>query len=202
MKKFVLIAIPLILLAIAVLVFYPFKKNIFNSPSVENYVPFEKNKATINQAVSTDRNSCLSASHLSLPYQQKHNSETIRFEQASCQLTHVEEFICADEKLRYIPLPKFKDIEVILIPVNCGDFSYRYLLATVKANNKIDSVYVEGEWFEPGNEEATREFTEFSLAQDYLITIKSHSQPDAKPVTTTKHYRIDAQGKLQEQGQI
>ncbi len=201
MKKLVFFIISLVVLVLAGLYFLPLKPNWVNSPSLENYDPGTPKSAPVvaQRQASTASTSCLSASRYSLPVKQKHNSDNIKFEVASCEIIHAEDFICTDEKLRHISLPKFNDFEVILIPADCGDFSYRYYLATVKGNTLLDSLYVEGEWYEPENKDATLELSEFEVSQDYLISVKTQPGSTANSGLVLKNYRIDANGKFIEQ---
>lgn len=71
-----------------------------------------------------------------------------------------------------MPIPSKQDIEVFLVPMDCGDFSYRYYLITVKSKAVVDNIYVEGEWNEPDDRE-NPEVTTFSIAENYMIAIKT-----------------------------
>lgn len=82
----------------------------------------------------------------------------------------LEKFSCDQNKTRYIPLPNKSDIKLLLIPQDCGDFQYRYYLIAVKNNKVSGNLYVEGEWYEPDNEE-DREIRSFLIDGSYNIII-------------------------------
>ncbi len=47
-----------------------------------------------------------------------------------------EQYSCGNPMFRYFPLTRYKNMDLILVPMDCGDFDYRYSLLTV-LNNKI-----------------------------------------------------------------
>jgi len=67
--------------------------------------------------------------------------------------------------LRYIGLPNSENRKVILVPVDFGDFNYRFYLATIFENKLLGKLYVEGEWHEP-DDDSYKEITSFSIDED------------------------------------
>jgi hypothetical protein len=65
----------------------------------------------------------------------------------------ISKFICDFNNPRYLALPSKNNIRVILVPQDCGDFPYRFYLLTINNNKLIDNLYVEGEWYEPDDED-------------------------------------------------
>lgn len=82
----------------------------------------------------------------------------------------LEKFSCDQDKTRYIPIPGNPDIKLLLVPQDCGDFQYRYYLIAVKDNKVTGNLYVEGEWYEPDNEE-DKEVRYFSIDSNYNIIV-------------------------------
>ncbi len=111
-------------------------------------------------------------------------------------LLHGEDWTCGEgEMLRYVPLPSKEDIQVILVPMDCGDFSYRFYLLTVKNNQITGNLYVEGEWFEPGDsQEDSVETTRFEISKNYIISV--FTKLEGKE--TKKRYEIDKNGAIEE----
>ena len=58
--------------------------------------------------------------------------------------------------------------------MDCGDFNYRFFLLTILDNNVISKQYVEGEWYEPGDD-SYKEITNFMIDKDYNITITTNA---------------------------
>lgn len=56
-----------------------------------------------------------------------------------------EEWGCGNNTIKYIPFKQKEDIRLILVNMDCGDFSYRYYLLTIKNNRIVSNLYVEGE---------------------------------------------------------
>jgi len=115
---------------------------------------------------------CFAKSKFSLPYNQK-NAGKVSYQTLSCSVAGTKQFLCENEKLRYISLPDYKNIKVILIPQDCGDFNYRFYLLTILNDKVISNQYVEGEWYEPGDD-TYKELTSFSIDSNYIITVKTN----------------------------
>lgn len=117
---------------------------------------------------------CFKESEIKLPYISA-NSKTLKYNLLDCNsISGIEKYNCNSDKLRYISLPNKEDINVILIPQDCGDFDYRYYLLTIKNNKIVGNLYVEGEWYEPDDEE-NKETTSFSIHKDYKLVVKTQT---------------------------
>ncbi len=151
-----------------------------------------KNSKNINEESKKEPENCIKNSTLTLPLSSEFEHEEYSTSQ-EC-LLNGEDWTCGDgEALRYIPLPSKENIQVILVPMDCGDFSYRYYLLTVKYNRIIGNLYVEGEWFEPGSsKEKMIETTRFEISKDYVISVFTKYENQE-----TKHqYNIDSSGAI------
>jgi hypothetical protein len=124
-------------------------------------------------AVSLSSIDCIVKSNFSLPYNQKINLEKVSYNKLNCKISGIEDFLCGEENLRYIPLPNFENNKVILIPMDCADFNYRFFLLTIFENKVVSNQYVEGEWYEP-EDVSYKEITSFTIDEDYVITITTN----------------------------
>jgi hypothetical protein len=127
-----------------------------------------------------NEDNCLNSKNNSstLPYKINHKGFK-KFEIANCYLKGGEEFLCDKKNLRYIPLPDYKNVHVVLVPQDCGDFSYRFFLLTILNNEIISNQYVEGEWNEP-EDESYKEITSFSINPNYKLEIITNSIENGK----------------------
>ncbi|MCD0455567.1 hypothetical protein LPB85_08900 [Chryseobacterium sp. LC2016-27] len=127
-----------------------------------------------------------------LPYNKTINLKTIKYNVLdSGYFKGITKFICDSNNPRYLPLPQKDDIEVILVPQDCGDFPYRFYLLTIKNNNVIGNLYVEGEWHEPDDEENT-EVSSFSIDKNYNIKVETKFLDSFK----SDIYKISDNGKI------
>lgn len=122
----------------------------------------------------TSGDNCIVASAIKLPYAKTIDRKKANYKKLNCKIKGIEEFICDPSDARYISLPDFENIKVILVPMDCGDFSYRYYLLTIFENKMVSNRYVEGEWHEPGSDDY-KEITSFSIDSDYVITITTNA---------------------------
>lgn len=106
----------------------------------------------------------------------------------------LNKYSCGEQKTRYISLPSKSDIRLILIPQDCGDFEYRYYLLTIKNDNVIGNLYVEGIWYEPEDED-DKEITTFSIDEEYNLVVKNQTSESSK----LKRYVIKDDGNIIEQ---
>jgi hypothetical protein len=117
---------------------------------------------------------CFKESKIKLPYIFR-DTKILKYNLLDCNsISGIEKYNCNSEKLRYISLPNREDVNVVLVPQDCGDFDYRYYLLTIKNNRVIDNLYVEGEWYEPEDEE-NKETTTFSIDKDYNLIVKTET---------------------------
>lgn len=161
----------------------------------QSFREFANNLMTKGDANQNIVQSCIKKSRLSLPYSNKIDIKRVKYEKLLCDsIKGIDEFSCNQDKLRYISLPQKDDIHIILIPQDCGDFAYRFYLLTIKNNVIVDSLYVEGEWHEPDDEES-KEITSFSLDDKYNITVKTKTLSSYK----SQKYIITSEGKISKQ---
>lgn len=149
-----------------------------------------------NEASSEAANGCFDKSTITLPYAKKINSKTAVYSNLNCEVSGVSKFLCDSKTLRYIAFPDYKNVKVILVPMDCGDFSYRYFLLTVLNKKVVSNQYVEGEWTEPGDD-TYKEITAFTIDSNYKITIKTDSVENGQ--TSLKEqtaYQLGEDGKL------
>lgn len=142
-----------------------------------------------------DNQQCISPTIFKLPYNNTINTETVKYDILDCKIMGVDYILCGEEKLRYISLPKKDDIYIILVPMDCGDFPYRYYMTTIKNSKIIDKLYVEGKWYEPGtNEDNTIEDTRFLINENYIISVVTKKGGELK---STQKYEILDSGKFE-----
>lgn len=131
-------------------------------------------------AFSGNLDECIKKSAFNLPYDREINFNTVKYTRLKCEnISGIQKFLCNEDLLRYISLPKYREVNLILVPMDCGDFNYRYFLLTIHNNKVTDSIYVEGEWYEP-EDESYREITNFTISKQYIITVKTKSLENEK----------------------
>ena len=138
--------------------------------------------------------SLLAKSNETLPYDKRIDIKTVKYNLIeSKNLKGVSEFLCdTGNKLRYLPLPNKGDIYLILVPMDCGDFDYRFYLLSIKNNTIISNLYVEGIWFEPDSDES-KEITSFRIDKNFSIKVKTTFIDSSQKIRT---YIIRDDGKI------
>lgn len=140
--------------------------------------------------------SCFEESKYTLPYDQRHLPGKTTWKKLECSLEGVDEYLCNEDKLRYLSLPSFKDVHVLLIPMDCGDFGYYWYMLTVLGNKIVGVEYVEGIWYEPG-EESYKEYTHFTIDTSYKITVTTDADKNGKRSLKSKDvYQLQSNGVL------
>lgn len=170
------------------------KENILENllpDAVESFKNFA-GKLVNNTKINTVQDTKSINNNEKLPYNKTINLKTIKYNVLdSGYFKGITKFICDSNNPRYLPLPKKDDIEVILVPQDCGDFPYRFYLLTIKNNNVIGNLYVEGEWYEPDDADS-KETTGFSIDKNYKIEVKTQSEESVK----IQVYNIKEDGKI------
>lgn len=167
---------------------------------IDNYVFFEKEgcimcfkKVEENKVILE---SCIDEINFLLPYNKTHVIENITYKILKCRPIGIEKFLCGNETIRYILLPKINNVNLILIPMDCGDSPYRFYLLAIKNNKVISNLYVEGELFEPetmGNVERTN----FSIDENGIIHVTTKVFIDNKIQShNIKEFKINEDGTL------
>ncbi|MEJ7559271.1 MAG: hypothetical protein WKF66_13255 [Pedobacter sp.] len=142
------------------------------------------------------QNECFEKSTFELPYTRKSLPSKSDYRIVKCDVEGTEEFLCDRPMLRYIPLPDYKDVKIVLVPMDCGDFSHRLLLLTFVNKKLVANQYMEGEWFEPGAEQK-KELTSFAIDKDYKITVTTISVNDGHTALKDKtNFQLLPDGKL------
>ncbi len=135
---------------------------------------------------------------LEIPIDYNLNLLNYEFKNLNCEIKNSEGFLCDQPFLRYIQLSKINDIHLVIVPIDCGDFSNRFYLLTIKENQLISNLYISGEWFEPEND-TFKELTTFKISKDYQIFVKTTTiENDKKDLVEEKKYQINPDGKMVE----
>ena len=148
------------------------------------------------QFISLTNKSHLVKSKETLPYDKRIDIKTVKYNRIESKLLKgTSAFICdGGNKLRYLPLPNKGDVSLILVPMDCGDFDYRFYLLTIKNNTIISDLYVEGIWYEPGGPEL-EEVTSFKIDKNFSVKVKTTS---AGAPQEFRNYIIREDGKIVE----
>ncbi|MGL6127945.1 hypothetical protein [Chryseobacterium artocarpi] len=121
----------------------------------------------------------------------------VKFIETDFAVEGSEKYSCGEPNFRYFPLTRYKNVELILVPMDCGDFDYRYYLLTVLNNSIVDEAYVEGIWFDPGKDDKKEEFSNYEINKAGEITVTTDHKIDGNSQKITKtHYQIMDDGKI------
>lgn len=133
-----------------------------------------------------------------LPYQKTIDITKVNYQKIRVKkIEGVDDFACGEQELRYILLDKDESLQLILVPMDCGDFSYRFYLLSIKENKLIAQLYVEGEAYEPDNDKI-REKTSFTIDKNSIITVKTSNRNFEKGKDDTKKYKVLSDGLIVE----
>ncbi|WP_294328415.1 hypothetical protein [uncultured Chryseobacterium sp.] len=121
----------------------------------------------------------------------------VKFIETDFTVEGSEKYSCGEPTFRYFPLAHYKNVELILIPMDCGDFDYRYYLLTVLNNSIVGEAYVEGIWFDPGKDDKKEEFSSYEINKAGEITVTTDHKIDGNSQKIMKtHYQIMDDGKI------
>ncbi|BAP33812.1 uncharacterized protein CHSO_4775 [Chryseobacterium sp. StRB126] len=121
----------------------------------------------------------------------------VKFIETDFAVEGSQKYSCGEPTFRYFPLTRYKNIELILVPMDCGDFDYRYYLLTVLNNSIVGEAYVEGIWFDPGKDDKKEEFSSYEINKTGEITVTTDHQIDGNSQKITKaYYQITDDGKI------
>lgn len=167
---------------------------------IENYMFFEDNGCVVcftkDNIKSALTKSCFKKSNTAFPYNKKHPINDIKYEILECDIIGIKDFLCGDEKLRYISLPAVKNIDIIIVPMDCGDSPYRFYLLSIHANKVISNLYVEGELYDPESQ-GNVEVTSFGIDKNYVIQVSTKKNIDNKlQYEEIKKYQINKYGEI------
>jgi len=134
-------------------------------------------------------------------YNKKIDFNSIKYKKYNLNLKGAKEWYCDKNYLRFLPVLTKDNINLILVPQDCGDFNYRYYLLVIFENTIVSNLYVEGEWYEPGvSKEEYNEITSFSIDSSYNIIVKKdihEENTDNTDNTVINEYKISSIGQLE-----
>ena len=170
--------------------------NILEEPPADAQLSFNTfgKKLRENLPKEITNKSPLAKSNETLPYDKRIDIKTVKYNLIESKLLKgASEFLCnGGGKLRYLPLPNKGDVYLILVPMDCGDFDYRFYLLTIKNNTIISNLYVEGIWYEPNSDES-KEITSFRIDKNFSIKVKTTSVGSPQKVS---NYTIRDDGRI------
>lgn len=170
------------------------KENFLETQSDDNQKSFtDFAKELVKKKISIiPHENCFKETSIKLPYSTSINYKSVKYNYLKCnEIKGLQKLACEKENIRYIPLPTKNDVNIILIPQDCGDFSYRFYLVTIKNNSVVGNLYVEGEWQEP-EDNSSKEITTFSLDNKYNLQVKTKSNESV----IIKNYVISSNGEI------
>lgn len=151
-----------------------------------------------NLKIINNPSNCIAKSDFKLPYSVKTNIKNVKYNILKCDnILGVEDFLCNEKNLRYIALPNLEDVQIVLVPMDCSDFNYRYYLLTIFNSKVVANEYVEGEWYEPGDD-SYKEITSFSIDENYNVEVKTNAVENGKITLKNKNkFKITNKGFLE-----
>lgn len=159
--------------------------NLFFTYAQEPYIEKDPNKILRHN----NKNVCFVKSEDRLPLSKSHrNSKYKQTYIESCQVEDLELWNCEID-FRYIPLPSKNSIDMLLVPMDCGDFPSRLFLITIKDHQIRSELYAEGEWYEPGYHEDMIQKTHLSISKDLSLPLQQNMNK-----LTIKHYYLNDSG--------
>jgi hypothetical protein len=176
------------------------KENILESelPMMkEEFQKYGNNFCSKNNIKSTNQSEDPDLSDVDLIYDKKIDIKSVKYEILTERINGIEKFLCEYKKIRYIQLPKKNKVNLILVPQDCGDFAYRFYLLTIFGNKVVSNQYVEGEWYEPGDDDSYKEMTSFKIDKNYKIEVITNAVENGQTTLKEKKYfEINNQGVL------
>jgi hypothetical protein len=140
-------------------------------------------------------NECISTNpEIKLPFTSDYLKKyTKPYQLADCIDGNIKDFYCGEDKLRYISLLSVDSLNIILVPMDCGDFNLFQLLV-LKNNRLISNLEVDGKWYEIG-EEDNYKVTKFTLNKDSKLNVVIEQYQNNKlSSSNSQNYLINAQG--------
>ena len=132
------------------------------------------------------------------PYQRKININTIVYKKMPVIIIKgLSDFACGEEQIRYVDLEKIDNLSLFLVPLDCGDFPYRFYLISSINSSVVSSLYVEGECSEPGKDDIL-EKTSFIIDEKSTIIVKTTNKGFEQGKNEEKKYQILENGRIVE----
>jgi len=156
-----------------------------------------KNNKSISDDTSNNKEKALLQNRKYI-YNKKINVNNVVYKKYKQKLKEKEEWYCNNNYLRFLPVLTKNDVNLILVPQDCGDFNYRFYLLIILNNEIISNLYVEGEWYEPGtSKKEYYEKTSFSIDSNYIIIVKKDIYNEEKiDNTIVNEYKLSSTGLL------
>lgn len=130
------------------------------------------------------------------PYQKKININTIVYKKMPVTtIKGLSDFACGEEQIRYVDLEKIDNLSLFLVPLDCGDFPYRFYLISSINSSVVSSLYVEGERSEPGKDDILEE-TSFIIDEKSTIIVKTTNKEFEQGKNEEKKYQILEDGRI------
>lgn len=162
--------------------------------AIESFTEFAEklnNNPLVNNADSTFR-----FSNSILPYLKKINIHKVTYQSMNVSgIKGLSDFACGENKIRYIALNKKENLSLILVPMDCGDFPYRFYLISIFDSTVVSNLYVEGKSYEPENNK-TIEQTSFTIDKNSILRVKTINKDFEKGSNEEKKYQISDKGNL------
>jgi hypothetical protein len=150
-----------------------------------------------NSSIATDTtilNCILPATEIEFPFTSAALSKYKNpYQVTDCITGEIEDFYCGEEQLRYIPILNKDSLDIILVPMDCGDFNLFQLLV-LKNNRLISNIQVDGKWYEIEKEKYYTQ-TSFIIDTNFKLKITiDEYQNDVLTGSSTQKYLIDTNG--------
>ena len=130
------------------------------------------------------------------PYQKKIDINTIVYKKMPVTtIKGLSDFACGEEQIRYVDLEKIDNLSLLLVPLDCGDFPYRFYLISSINSSVVSSLYVEGECSEPGKDDILEE-TSFIIDEKSTIIVKTTNKEFEQGKNEEKKYQILEDGRI------
>ena len=130
------------------------------------------------------------------PYQKKIDINTIVYKKMpATTIKGLSDFACGEEQIRYVDLEKIDNLSLFLVPLDCGDFPYRFYLISSINSSVVSSLYVEGECSEPGKDDILEE-TSFIIDEKSTIIVKTTNKEFEQGKNEEKKYQILEDGRI------
>ncbi|AZA81144.1 hypothetical protein C1637_00765 [Chryseobacterium lactis] len=163
-------------------------------PVSGDYISIEKWRQMTNESVQPE--SGLKKGKYNLPIESLPRVD-VKFLETDFLPEGSQQYTCGELKFRYFPLTPYKGMDLILVPMDCGDFDYRYYLLTVVENKIVGELYVEGIWFDPGKDDKKEEFSSYEISKSGKVTVTTdHTLDGESQSITNAYYQISDDGKI------
>ena len=151
-----------------------------------------KRKSILSESIEN----CIVNPNTPLPYSENHKGLST-YLTLNCPIKNIEDWLCDRNALSYKPIMLKDKISLILVPQECADFSYRFYLLTLKDNEIVSSLYAEGEWYEPGDEENI-ETTSFKIQKDSIIEVITKNKNGEPGINDNQYFEIRENGNFKQ----